>query len=136
MSAPPSVGAGIVLGAAVLDALFVVAFAIAGRSSHAEGLDVAGVWGTAWPFLVGAAIGWAVSFAWRRPLAVRPTGVAAWAGALIVGMLLRALTGEGIAAPFIVVAAITLAVFLIGWRALAALVLALRARRSTGAAAR
>ena len=136
MSAPPSVGAGIVLGAAALDALFVVAFAIAGRSSHAEGLDVAGVWGTAWPFLVGAAIGWAVSFAWRRPLAVRPTGVAAWAGALIVGMLLRALTGEGIAAPFIVVAAITLAVFLIGWRALAALVLALRARRSTGAAAR
>lgn len=136
MSAPPSVGAGIVLGAAVLDALFVVAFAIAGRSSHAEGLDVAGVWGTAWPFLVGAAIGWAVSFAWRRPFAVRPTGVAAWAGALIVGMLLRALTGEGIAAPFIVVAAITLAVFLIGWRALAALVLALRARRSTGAAAR
>jgi hypothetical protein len=135
MSAPPSAGAGIVVGAAVLDALFVVAFAIAGRSSHAEGLDVAGVWGTAWPFLVGAAIGWAVSFAWRRPLAVWPTGVAAWAGALLVGMLLRALTGEGIATPFIVVAAITLAVFLVGWRALAALVVALRDRRA-GAAAR
>lgn len=136
MSAPSSAGTGIVVGAAVLDALFVVAFAIAGRSSHAEGLDLAGVWGTAWPFLVGAAIGWAASFAWRRPLAVWPAGVAAWAGALIVGMLLRALTGAGIAAPFIVVAAITLAVFLIGWRALAALVLALRARRSAGADAR
>jgi hypothetical protein len=135
MSAPPSVGARIVVGAAVLDALFVVAFAIAGRSSHAEGLDVAGVWRTAWPFLVGAAIGWVVTFAWRRPLAVWPTGVGVWAGALIVGMLIRALTGEGIATPFIVVAAITLAVFLVGWRALAALVVALRARRA-GAAAR
>jgi hypothetical protein len=135
MSAPPSAGAGMVVGAAVLDSLFVVAFAIAGRSSHAEGLDVAGVWGTAWPFLVGAAIGWALSSAWRRPLAVWPTGVAAWAGALIVGMLLRAVTGQGIATPFIVVAAITLGVFLVGWRALAALVVALRARRA-GAAAR
>lgn len=125
-----------VAGAAVLDALLVVAFAIAGRSSHAEGLDVAGVWGTAWPFLVGAGVGWAAVFAWRRPAAVWPTGVAVWAGALVVGMALRVLTGQGTAVPFIVVAAITLALFLIGWRAIAALVVALRDRRRSGAAAR
>lgn len=125
-----------VAGAAVLDALLVVAFAIAGRGSHAEGLDVAGVWGTAWPFLVGAAVGWAAAFAWRRPAAVWPTGVAVWAGALVVGMALRVLTGQGTAVPFIVVAAITLALFLIGWRAVAALVVVLRARRRSGAAAR
>lgn len=125
-----------VAGAAVLDALLVVAFAIAGRGSHAEGLDVAGVWGTAWPFLVGAAVGWAAAFAWRRPAAVWPTGVAVWAGALVVGMALRVLTGQGTAVPFIVVAAITLALFLIGWRAVAALVVVLRDRRRSGAAAR
>jgi hypothetical protein len=133
---PRPVGTSVVTGAAALDAMLVVTFAIAGRSSHAEGLDVAGVWGTAWPFLVGAAAGWVASLAWRRPAAVWPTGIAVWAGALVVGMALRALTGHGIAAPFIVVATITLALFLIGWRAVAALVLALRARRRTGAATR
>jgi hypothetical protein len=51
-------------------------------------------------------------------------------------MALRVLTGQGTAVPFIVVAAITLALFLIGWRAVAALVVVLRARRRSGAAAR
>lgn len=135
MTAPRPGGTAQIVGAAVLDALLVIAFAIAGRSSHAEGLDLASVWGTAWPFLVGAAVGWIAALAWRRPVAVWPTGVAAWAGALVGGMALRALTGQGIAVPFVVVAAIALALFLIGWRALAAATVAIRARRD-GAAAR
>jgi hypothetical protein len=40
----------------VLDTALVVVFVSIGRTSHAEGLDVAGVAGTVWPFL--AALAW------------------------------------------------------------------------------
>src|SRR5699024_6506425 len=39
--------------AALLDVLAVLAFVIAGRSSHAEGNALAGIATTAWPFLAG-----------------------------------------------------------------------------------
>jgi Protein of unknown function (DUF3054) len=47
--------------AALLDAVLVLAFAVAGRRSHAEGVDVSGILRTAWPFLAGAAAGWALA---------------------------------------------------------------------------
>ena len=53
MSDRARTGTAAIAGALALDAALVVVFAVIGRSSHAEGLDVAGVWGTAWPFLVG-----------------------------------------------------------------------------------
>lgn len=106
----------------VVDAVLVVVFAAIGRASHQEGDAVLGVLGTAWPFLLGALVGWLVVRAWRRPLSVRPTGLVVWVAAVAVGMALRAATGEGIAPAFIIVATITLAVFLLGWRAVVALV--------------
>ena len=127
-------GIGVVVGAAALDAALVALFAILGRSSHAEGLDVAGVWGTAWPFLAGLGVGWAASRAWRHPISVRSTGVIVWAATLLVGMLLRVATGQGVAVAFVIVAAIALAILLVGWRGLAALVGRIRRRRSPAAA--
>ncbi|STZ22148.1 transmembrane protein [Mycolicibacterium phlei] len=56
------------------DLVLVVVFATIGRRSHAEGLTVAGIAGTAWPFLVGALVGWLLSLGWRRPYALLPTG--------------------------------------------------------------
>ena len=106
----------------LVDAVLVVVFSVVGRSSHAEGLGPAGVWGTAWPFLAGLAGGWLAARAWRHPLAVWPTGLAVWAGALVVGMLLRLASGQGVALAFVIVAALTLALLLIGWRGLARLV--------------
>ena len=120
--------------ALVVDAVLVVVFAVVGRSSHAEGLDVAGVWGTAWPFLAGLGVGWLTARAWRHPLAVWPTGVIVWAATLVVGMLLRLVTGQGTAVAFIVVAMLTLAVLLLGWRAIAWAAIRLRARGRVGAA--
>lgn len=120
-----------VVGALALDATLVVAFAVIGRSSHAEGIDVVGVWGTAWPFLVGLAAGWLASSAWRRPVAPWPTGVIVWAATLVVGMLLRLATDQGVQVAFVVVAALTLAILLVGWRTVAALI----ARRSSTRAA-
>jgi hypothetical protein len=123
-----------VLATFVFDALLVVAFAIVGRATHEEGLDFAGVWETAWPFLAGLVLGWVVTSAWRHPLAVWPTGAVIWAGTFVAGMLLRLATGQGLALAFMIVAALMLAVLLIGWRGVALLVTG-RTRTQAGAGA-
>lgn len=105
--------------AAVIDAALVVFFAVLGRATHGEPLDVGGVVATAWPFLAGAAAGWGACLAWRRPLSVVRTGVTVWVASVVVGMLVRVAVGEGTAVAFIVVAFLVLGLFLIGWRALA-----------------
>ncbi|MFD6056362.1 DUF3054 domain-containing protein [Agromyces sp. NPDC060279] len=119
-----------VWAAAVADVLLVALFVVIGRRSHAEGLDLAGLWQTAWPFLAALVVGWLVSLAWRRPLALWPSGVVIWAVTLVGGMLLRAASGQGTQLPFVLVAAGTLALFLLGWRAIVALVARLRSRRT------
>ena len=112
--------------ALLLDTLLVVAFAALGRASHDS--DVfGGLWQTAWPFLLGLALGWLVTLAWRAPLAPVRTGLGIWAATVIGGMLLRAASGQGTAPAFIIVATLTLLVLLVGWRVIAALV----ARRRT-----
>jgi Protein of unknown function (DUF3054) len=102
--------------AIAVDVIAVVVFAIVGRSSHGESNDLVGVAVTAWPFLVGCLIGLVVGRAWRRPAALT-TGLVVWLCTLLVGMILRALTGRGVAVTFIIVAGISLAVLLLGWRA-------------------
>lgn len=105
------------LTALATDVACIVVFATIGRRSHAEGLSLAGIASTAWPFVVGAAAGWVLSLGWRRPYALVPTGVAVWVCTIVVGMLLRKLTSAGTAASFIVVASLSTAVLLLGWRA-------------------
>jgi hypothetical protein len=102
-----------------LDVACVLVFCAVGRRSHDEGLNVAGIATTAWPFLSGTALGWLFSQAWRRPSAVYPTGVVVWLSTVAVGMLLRKVTSAGVAGSFVVVAATATAVLLLGWRAIA-----------------
>ncbi len=102
--------------AALADVIGVLVFCAVGRRSHAEGLTVAGVAETAWPFLVGAAVGWLLVSGWRRPTAVAPTGLVVWVSTVVVGMLLRKATSAGVAVSFIVVASAATAVLLLGWR--------------------
>ena len=135
MIAPRMSRAATVVIAVALDAILIVLFALAGRGSHAEALDVVGVIGTAWPFLAGAALGWLATRAWRRPFAVWPTGVAVWGFALVAGMVLRAVIGQGVAAAFVIVATLVLGLGLVGWRAVAATVSLLRSRRRARAVA-
>ncbi|HEY7815491.1 MAG TPA: DUF3054 domain-containing protein [Nakamurella sp.] len=110
--------------AAVIDALLVLVFAAVGRGSHGENVLV-GLAGTAWPFLLGLLVGWSVGLLVYRgrfeAMRVAPAGVVIWAGTLVLGMLARVLSGQGTAPSFIVVAGVVLALFLLGWRALAAL---------------
>jgi Protein of unknown function (DUF3054) len=101
--------------ASVVDGAAVLLFAAVGRLSHAEGVTPVGVLDVAWPFLVGGAVGTLASRTWRRPASLT-SGLAVWAGTLVGGMLLRALTGGGVQVPFVLVAAIVLAVMLLGWR--------------------
>jgi hypothetical protein len=105
--------------AMLLDVCFVLAFVVIGRHAHHDGDTPAGIWHTAWPFLAGLAIGlWAVRF-WRRPAAIRPAGLGAWLGAAGAGMAMRVAAGQGTAPAFIGVAFAFLALFLLGWRAIA-----------------
>jgi hypothetical protein len=115
-SAPLVSGVRAVVIAFAIDAVLVVVFAAVGRASHDEALSVAGVLQTSWPFLVGLVAGWLVTLGWRRPFAPLRTGVGVWAVTVAGGMLLRMASGEGTAVAFVIVAAVTLLVFLVGWR--------------------
>lgn len=105
------------LGWLGVDVGCVLVFCAVGRRSHDEGLDVAGVATTAWPFLVGTAIGWLLARGWRRPTAVAPTGIVVWVCTVAVGMVLRKISSAGVAVSFVVVASTVTAVLLLGWRA-------------------
>ena len=108
------------LPALVADLACVVFFAALGRRNHAEGMSLGGIVETAWPFLVGAVVGWLLSRGWRRPTAVMPTGLTVWVCTVAVGMLLRKATSEGTAMSFIAVTTLFMAVLLLGWRAVLA----------------
>ena len=114
-----------IIAAALSDAVLILVFAAIGRDAHQRGDIVTGVFLTAWPFLAGAAIAWFAGRAWRRPLTMA-TGVVIWLGAVAGGMILRALTGQSVVVAFVVVALLSLALFLVGYRALLALVRRLR----------
>ena len=109
------------LVALATDIVCIVVFCTIGRRSHAEGLNIAGIAETAWPFLTGAGVGWLLVRGWRRPVAVVPTGVAVWACTVVMGMLLRKATSQGVAPSFVVVASLATALLLLGWRAAARL---------------
>ena len=103
--------------AAAIDALCVLVFCAVGRRSHAEGVTIAGVAETAWPFLTGTAVGWVISRGWRRPTALSPTGLAVWLCTVAVGMLLRKASSQGVVVSFVIVASLVTALLLLGWRA-------------------
>lgn len=112
--------------AAVLDVLLVLIFVLTGRGSHAEGLTVAGIAVTAWPFLAGVIVGWLLLRAWRSPRRVVWTGIGVWIATVVIGMLLRMASGQGTALSFVIVATLVLGALLLGWRGIAAAVARLR----------
>ncbi len=102
--------------AVVADVLVVIVFAAVGRSNHHESAQAAGVWHTAWPFLLGTAMALALCAATRTdPLSLR-AGVRVWLWTVVIGMVVRAALDEGIALPFIIVALLVLGALFLGWR--------------------
>lgn len=108
--------------ALLADLLSVLVFVVVGKADHATGLSPAAVAGTAWPFLVALALGWAVTLAWRSPGRIWPTGVLVWSVTVVGAMPLRLLSGEGAPFSFVLVTSLFLAATMLGWRAVALLV--------------
>lgn len=116
--------------AAGLDAAMLLLFVVIGRASHGEGLW--GVLHTWWPFLTGLVVAWLVLMARRTPLRIVWTGVGVWLITVVVGMLLRMASGQGVQLSFVIVTFIVLGVLLLGWRAIALVVQRLRRRGTAG----
>ena len=114
---------------ALIDLLAVLVFAAIGRRSHEEDLAVVGIVEVAAPFLVGALVGAVLGRSWREPLSWR-SGVAVWLGAVVIGMLLRWAFVDTPPLSFVVVATISLAVLVLGWRGVVRAVTAVRDRRA------
>ena len=100
--------------AAAIDVALVVVFVVIGRASHDSGEPL---FVTLWPFLVGLLVGWLAARAWRSPTRVR-TALIIWPATVVVALILRTVSGQGVQLSFIIVTAVILGVFLVGWRAL------------------
>jgi hypothetical protein len=113
--------------AIVADLVAVVVFAAIGRMSHAQPDDLIGLLGTAAPFLVGVVAMWATPIVRAQPVGAL-AAITVWAGTVVIGLLLRAGFTERLPLSFAVVTTISLAVLMLGWRALSAAV-SVRARQ-------
>ncbi|MEU4361911.1 DUF3054 domain-containing protein [Promicromonospora sp. NPDC023987] len=105
--------------AVVADAACVLVFAVTGIASHDESLLTA-LGRVVWPFALAAAIGWVLTRAWRDPARVWPTGVVIWLVTVLGGLLLRGVSGQGLAWTFALVTALFLALTMLGWRGVVA----------------
>lgn len=112
--------ARIAVPSAVADLAAVLIFVLIGRASHHEGSVLGGAMTTAWPFLVGLAVGWTGLLMLKLgPLSYRAAALA-MACTVVFGMLLRhTAQDEGTPFTFLLVAAGFLSLFLLAWRALA-----------------
>ena len=106
------------IAAILADLALVVVFVIIGRASHDEALDFDGVQRTALPFLAGTLMAWIGFLLKKHSGLTLVNGVFVWAMTTVLGILFRLLLGDTADPAFIAVAAVVLAAFLIGWRAI------------------
>lgn len=110
------------VGALVGDALAVLLFVAIGLMQHATPLTTSTVGLVAWPFGVGMLLGHLAIRSWRAPFSLWPHGVFIWAITIAAAMAIRTLFGAGTETSFIIVTATFLALFMLGWRAIASFV--------------
>lgn len=118
-------GFAVAIGA---DLLAVIVFVIIGRASHGEG--ILGLLNTLWPFAVGLLVGHvlALVLGQRDTRSNRWVGVIVWIATVAVGMVLRAVSGQGVQLSFVIVTVLVLGAFLLGWRLVVWIVTRVRAR--------
>ncbi|MDN5805635.1 MAG: DUF3054 domain-containing protein [Brevibacterium sp.] len=110
--------------ALIVDLILVVLFTIIGHYTHSHNFDPQGLLTTAWPFLVGLGVAWLLSAVWDRPIAPLATGTAVWAITILVGLVIRGVTGAGgepgqVPVSFMIVATSLNLITLVGWRIIA-----------------
>lgn len=114
------------LTALCIDTAVVVGFVALGRNSHSEGQAVGGIATVAAPFLIGMAVGWIASRRFNTPAGLR-SGAVIWACTTVIGLALRGLVfGRPTPVVFMLVGGSFLALTLLGWRALWALIVRMR----------
>lgn len=87
--------------ALVADVVCVILFATMGRASHGEVLSPGGLLRTGTPFVLGLVVGWVIVVTARVAALRWLAGVVLWASTLIVGMVVRYFTGQGVAVIFV-----------------------------------
>ncbi|QNQ91198.1 DUF3054 family protein [Corynebacterium poyangense] len=104
-----------------IDALAIFLFALLARIAHNSAdlpLSFLGILNSAWPFWLGLALAWAIIYIRRLPgLPLSPAGVLIWVCSVVVGLAIWGI--KHAAFPhwsFILVAGITSAILLFGWR--------------------
>ncbi|HUY43502.1 MAG TPA: DUF3054 domain-containing protein [Acidimicrobiales bacterium] len=98
------------------DLLCLVLFVAIGRSTHDHGVTAAGLLSTLWPFALGLAAGWYLTIRrGRSGLSFRDAAVIVIA-TVAIGMIFRALFGQGTAVDFIIVALAFVSLMFGGWR--------------------
>ena len=113
----------------VADLVCVLVFAMAGKSSHEANQSEWVVLAIVWPYALSVVLAHAgLLMGGRETRRVWPEGAVVLAVTYVLGMLLRAASGRGIAVGFLVVAVLFLALTMLGWRAV--LLLATRRRAS------
>ena len=101
----------------VADLVCVLVFAFAGKTSHEAGDSDWVVLAIVWPFALGVAVAHAgLVSRGRQTRRIWPEGAVVLAVTYLLGMLLRAVSGRGLAVGFLVVALLFLALTLLGWR--------------------
>lgn len=119
------------LAPVLADLVCVGVFALAGRSSHESGSSGWVVVAIMWPFALSVVAAHAIVLRSGRPARrVWPEGVAVLAVTYVLGMVLRVASGRGIAAGFLVVALVFLALTMLGWRTVRWLVTRRRTSRA------
>lgn len=105
---------------AAIDLGVVLVFVGIGRSVHAHGLSVSGMASTAWPFVSGLAAGWLGVVLRRLDGTAVLGGLVVWISTVAIGMILRVISGQGIALAFVFVAFAFLGAAMLGWRVILA----------------
>lgn len=109
------------------DLALVLVFIAIGLMSHDE--DLSNIPGDVAPFLAAALSAhlliWVINA--RRDLPLVAEGIIAWSITLVVGMAIRVSFGDTAATAFVIVSALTLHLFLLGWRLV--LILSRRTRK-------
>lgn len=107
---------------AAMDIVIILVFVGIGRFVHDHGVNAAGMASTTWPFAGGLAVAWLSLAAWRRSGLSPSDGAIASVLTVLVAMILRVVSGQGIAVAFVFVALAFLGVSMVGWRALLAVI--------------
>ncbi len=102
----------------LIDLISVLVFVTIGRHTHKDGNTVSGTFTTLWPFAAGLLIGWLLVSRTHRIATTKTSGLIIALSAVLVGMILRVISGQGIALAFVIVATAFLSFCLVGWRAL------------------